>query len=97
MVLGEREAIAWLQQDKGVARDLPTVDWRPKSAFGLSLLGSAASIADGFGLSGLANFMKRSELAGAASGPEGAAAGIPPPSECDRGARRESGRAAKHR
>ncbi|MGO9756832.1 MAG: signal peptide peptidase SppA [Roseiarcus sp.] len=61
---GEREAIAWLEQEKGVAKDLPTLDWRPKTSFGLGLLGSAASLADGFGLPGVANLLKRGELAG---------------------------------
>jgi protease-4 len=61
---GEREAIAWLEQAKGVAGNLPTIDWRPKASFGLSLFSSAASIAEGFGFSGLANFMRRSELVG---------------------------------
>jgi protease-4 len=58
---GEREAIAWLESEKGVAKDLPVRDWRPEKTLGLGLLGSAASIADGFGLTGLANVLKRSE------------------------------------
>jgi protease IV len=60
---GEREAIAWLEAEKGVAKDLPVRDWRPKKDFGLGLLGSAASIADGFGLAGLATLLQRGELA----------------------------------
>ena len=27
---GEREAIAWLEREKGVAKDLPVRDWRPR-------------------------------------------------------------------
>jgi len=61
---GEREAIAWLEKEKGVAKDLPVRDWRPKTSLGFGLLGSAASIADGFGLTGLASLLKRGELAG---------------------------------
>ncbi|MGA2042477.1 MAG: signal peptide peptidase SppA [Roseiarcus sp.] len=64
---GEREAIAWLESEKGVAKDLPVRDWSPPPrgvAFGL--LGSAASIADGFGLPGLAALLKQSESAGQA-------------------------------
>ena len=60
---GEREAIAWLEQEKGVAKDLPMHDWRPKTSFGLGVIGSAASIADGFGLTGLADLLRRGELA----------------------------------
>jgi protease IV len=60
---GEREAIAWLESEKGVAKDLPVRDWRPEKSLGLGLLGSAASIADGFGLTGLAAVLKRGEAA----------------------------------
>jgi protease-4 len=58
---GEREAIAWLESEKGVAKNLPVRDWKPAKTFGLSLLGSAASIADGLGLTGLASLMKQSD------------------------------------
>ncbi|WP_158816011.1 signal peptide peptidase SppA [Methylocapsa sp. S129] len=60
---GEREAIAWLETEKGVAKDLPVRDWRPEKSFGLGLLGSAASIAEGFGLTGPAALLQRAELA----------------------------------
>lgn len=60
---GEREAIAWLEQEKGVAKALPVRDWRPQKTFGLGLLGSAASVADGIGLTGLAALLQRGELA----------------------------------
>jgi protease-4 len=60
---GEREAIAWLESEKGVAKGLPVRDWKPEKKFGLGLLGSAASLADGFGFTGLANILKRSETA----------------------------------
>ncbi len=59
---GEREAIAWLEAEKGVAKALPVRDWRPQKTFGLGLLGSAASIADGFGLTSLAALLQRGEL-----------------------------------
>ena len=61
---GEREAIAWLEKEKGVAKDLPVRDWRPKTSLAFGLLGSAASVAEGFGLTGLAGLLKRGELAG---------------------------------
>jgi protease IV len=60
---GEREAIAWLESEKGIAKDLPVRDWRPDKSLGFGLLGSAASVADGFGLTGLAGVLKRSETA----------------------------------
>ena len=60
---GEREAIAWLESEKGVAKDLPVRDWRPEKSLGFGLLGSAASIADGFGLTSLAGVLKRGETA----------------------------------
>jgi protease-4 len=60
---GEREAIAWLESEKGIAKDLPVRDWRPDKSLGFGLLGSAASVADGFGLTGLAGVLKRSEAA----------------------------------
>jgi protease IV len=60
---GEREAIAWLEKEKGVAKDLPVRDWKPSKTFGLGLLGSAASIADGLGLANLASLLKQGELA----------------------------------
>jgi protease-4 len=60
---GEREAIAWLESEKGIAKDLPVRDWRPEKSLGFGLLGSAASVADGFGLTGLAGVLKRSETA----------------------------------
>jgi len=60
---GEREAIAWLESEKGVAKDLPVRDWRPEKSIGFGLLGSAASIADGFGLTNLAGVLKRGETA----------------------------------
>ena len=58
----ERAAIAWLETEKGVPKDLPVHDWRPQKSLGFSLLGSAASIADGFGLSNLAYILKRGEM-----------------------------------
>jgi protease-4 len=61
---GEREAIAWLESEKGVAKDLPVRDWRPRKSLGFGLLGSAASLAEGFGFSGLAYVLKRGELDG---------------------------------
>ncbi len=48
---GEREAVAWLEREKGVSKDLPVRDWKPRGgtdfdlwtaiAFGADLLGSS--------------------------------------------------------
>jgi len=43
----ERQAVAWLETNRGVAKDLPVKDWKPKSGNGLTLwaaLGSSASL-----------------------------------------------------
>ncbi len=59
---GEREAIAWLESDKGVAKNLPVRDYQPKtgwSAFNLTSL--AAGAADGLGLSTLARELRYSD------------------------------------
>lgn len=59
---GEREAIAWLEKEKGVAKDLPVRDWRPKSSgWGFGLLGSASAAADWFGLTTIAAILRRGE------------------------------------
>ena len=58
---GEREAIAWLETEKGVAKDLPIRDWKPPAAFaGLHLTSLAAKIADIAGLSGFAAALRES-------------------------------------
>ncbi|MFJ5486466.1 signal peptide peptidase SppA [Hansschlegelia beijingensis] len=58
---GEQEAMAWLGS-KGVNTSLPVREWKPKSSgfemFGVS--GAAAALADAFGLSSLANALRRS-------------------------------------
>ena len=47
---GEREAIAWLEREKGVAKDLPVREWRPRSDSGrFGLWSSAALVAATFG------------------------------------------------
>ena len=44
---GEREAIAWLETEKGVAKNLPVRDWRPDRGWaGVKLSSVAASVAD---------------------------------------------------
>ena len=50
----ERDAIAWLERDKGVPADLPVRDWRPRSERSFSLWSLAALGADLAGLDELA-------------------------------------------
>ncbi len=42
---GEREAIAWLERSRGIAKDLPIRDYRRRS--GLEELGLTGSVAGG--------------------------------------------------
>ena len=59
---GEREAIEWLEQNRGVAKGLPVRDWRRGGGLGrLGLLGFAALAADSLGLSGVAANMENIE------------------------------------
>ncbi|THD47220.1 MAG: signal peptide peptidase SppA [Bradyrhizobium sp.] len=58
---GEREAIAWLEADKGVAKGLPVRDYKPDARWGsLNLTSLAAATADGLGLSALASSLRHS-------------------------------------
>jgi protease IV len=62
---GEHEAIAWLESEKGVAKHLPVRDWKPEQSLGrFAFLGSAASIADGFGMTTLGAVLRQGELSG---------------------------------
>jgi protease IV len=59
---GEREAIAWLEQEKGVAKGLPVRDWKMDRSFErLGVLGMSARLAEAFGLSGLAQVLERGQ------------------------------------
>jgi protease IV len=61
---GERDAIAWLEREKKVAKDLPVRDWRPRSPSQLNLWTSAGAAADLLGFDAFAGRLYR--LAGAA-------------------------------
>lgn len=51
---GEREAIAWLEKERNVAKGLPVRDWTPEKGLGgLGIFGVSARIADWAGFSGL--------------------------------------------
>ena len=60
---GEREAIEWLQKEKGVAKDLPVRDWKPDSGFaGFRLTSAAASLAEAAGWPSIAGALRSREL-----------------------------------
>jgi protease IV len=57
---GEREALAWLEREKGVAKDLPIREWRRRSSFEeFGFSGSVAGMARGLGLGRFADTMER--------------------------------------
>ncbi|MBX9934937.1 MAG: signal peptide peptidase SppA [Methylobacterium sp.] len=51
---GERQAVAWLENSRGVAKGLPIQDWKPKSKSDFQLWSALGTGADLLGLSGLA-------------------------------------------
>jgi len=60
---GEREAIAWLQTEKGVTKDLPVRDWKPEDGFtGLKFTSLAAAVARAAGWSELAGALRGAAL-----------------------------------
>ncbi|MCJ2051224.1 signal peptide peptidase SppA [Methylobacterium sp. J-070] len=50
----ERQAVAWLEANRGVPKDLPVKDWKPSTDSGFSLWSAAGIGADLLGLEGLA-------------------------------------------
>jgi protease-4 len=57
---GEREAIAWLEQQKGVTKDLPVRDWKPSGTFQRwGLFSVAAGLSETLGFGGLAQVLGR--------------------------------------
>ena len=60
---GERDAIAWLEREKGVAKDLPVRDWEPRGSSSLSVFTLAAIAADLFGFEDWAVRLRRIGLA----------------------------------
>jgi protease-4 len=61
---GEREAIEWLESEKGIRKGLPVQDWKKgRSLERLGIFGAAARIAELFGLDSLAQTLDRADLA----------------------------------
>jgi protease-4 len=56
---GERDAIAWLEREKGVRQDLPVRDWKPRGDRDFSLFSWAAFSADLVGFDGLARALRQ--------------------------------------
>ena len=57
---GEREAVAWLEGEKGVAKNLPVTTHEPDSGFKrMGLLNSIAGLADWGGMSALAHVLRQ--------------------------------------
>jgi protease-4 len=57
---GEREAIAWLEQEKKIDKNLPVRDWKKDRSFErLGLLGASAGLLEGLGLDSLALPLRR--------------------------------------
>ncbi len=54
----ERDAIAWLERERKVAKDLPVHDWKPRSQSDFQLWSAAAAGADLLGLGGLAAHLR---------------------------------------
>jgi protease IV len=55
----ERDAVAWLEREKGVAKDLPVRDWKPRSSRDINLWTAASLGADLLGLGDLAEKLRR--------------------------------------
>lgn len=59
---GQREAIAWLENEKGVAKNLPVRDWtQPRGFTGLGLLGLSSNIVGFLGFDSLADLLRRAD------------------------------------
>ena len=65
----ERDAIAWLEEKRGVAKGLPVLDWQPSTGFSkFGLFGMAGAGAKALGLDGLGDMIEQtSRLAEAES------------------------------
>jgi protease-4 len=58
---GERDAVAWLETEKGVARNLPIRDWKPRSDRDFSLFAMAAATVDLLGFERMAEALRRAD------------------------------------
>ena len=63
----ERDAVAWLEREKGVAHDLPVRDWKPVGSSAWSLWSAAAFGANLIGLDRLAGALRHAAATTAAA------------------------------
>ena len=57
----ERDAVAWLEAEKGVAKDLPIRDWKPRSDRDFSVFAMTATAVDLLGFERAAEALRRAE------------------------------------
>ncbi len=57
----ERDAVAWLETEKGVPRNLPVRDWKPRSGRDFSILATAATTVDLLGFERVAQALRRAD------------------------------------
>jgi len=67
----ERDAVAWLEREKGVAKDLPIRDWRPRTSSQLNLWTGSADAADLLGFEMIASRLRRLASAAEAANLDG--------------------------
>jgi len=58
----ERDAVAWLERERGVRKDLPVRDWKPRSDRSFSLFSWAALGADLLGFDAIAQTLRQAGL-----------------------------------
>ena len=56
---GEGEAVKWLEQNKGLAKDLKVIDWRPETSASWGFSSSVGGFLTGLGLAGGAAELRR--------------------------------------
>ena len=72
LIGGEREAIQWLEANKGVAKNLPVRDWKKKRSLErLGLVESSAALARLAGFDRLASLLDQTALAERSTGLDG--------------------------
>ena len=69
---GERDAIEWLEKEKGITKDLAVDAYKPEQRFSfLKLFSSAAGLADLAGMTELASLLRKEEAASQAGALDG--------------------------
>ncbi|MCP8938817.1 signal peptide peptidase SppA [Alsobacter sp. SYSU M60028] len=61
----QKQAVAWLEKEKGIAKDLPVKEWKRTEDRALGLFGIASSVAGAVGLRDLAGGLKALDTAAA--------------------------------